>query len=174
MSNDVPFTYFSGFCFFNSKSYTKNGITVHKAPFGDNSNYYLTAEFIDLKTGKATDCFYGSKNDFNLCFLAKAARGERFNVIFHDYCNAPNLHIPYDVNGERIGFVGTKIGTIQQNENGTWEPVKYELLEKVGDNYSLYNYELKNAIRKGEISKAEDAYVAESLASGEDTIWRVF
>lgn len=171
MLNNVPFTYFSGFRFFNSKPYAKNGIAVHKAPFGDNSNYYLTAEFTDTKTGKATDYFYGAQNDFNLCFLAKAARGERFNVIFHDYCDAPKLHIPYNVNGERIGYVGTKIGTLKQNDDGSWSLVKYELLEKVNGHYHLYNIELREAIRKCEISKTEDAYIAESLAFGEDTVW---
>lgn len=66
-------------------TYMQNGIRKHKPPFGSvwdkhSEAKLVTGVFTNAETGEITDEFYGNCNDFNLWFLGKVGRGERFDV----------------------------------------------------------------------------------------------
>ena len=66
-------------------TYSQNGVRKHKPPFGSVWDKHteariVTGLFADADSGEVTDEFYGNCNDFNLWFLGKVGRGERFDV----------------------------------------------------------------------------------------------
>ena len=77
--------YFSGSRRKPAQTYTINGVRLHRPPLDTMWREMLvahkrTGRMLDAETMKTTDEFYGSCNDFNIWFLAKIERGERFFV----------------------------------------------------------------------------------------------
>lgn len=102
-------------------TYMMDGIRVHKPPFGgfwaeNAGGHRKMAEFVSPE-GVVTDQFFGSCNDFDIWMKGKAARGERFFVIF--YPNDPN---------EDEAYLATKVGVWfgPQSECHPWSEGKLE------------------------------------------------
>lgn len=81
--------------FFEAKTchYKMNNVMIHK-PSSNNFFYQYSckkyAEMINDE-GNVTDAFYSSGNDFNLYFLAKANRNEKFSVVLYDGSKRVNI-----------------------------------------------------------------------------------
>lgn len=147
-------------------SYRHDGVTIHKPPRNDRvwemTAFRLYHFFMDLEHGgMVTDKFYGSCNDFNDVFLAKAAMGHRFMVV----CGRDQK--------EALTHVATRIGTLEQQPDGSWYPVEYEPLQRINGQYFLYNGLYSYALQHGEVSGDMDAVIQKSLECGEEMVWRV-
>ena len=163
--------YFSGFfsCE-NPQNYNKNGVMLHKPPFGDpfwsRIAHLLSAEFADAETGKITDQFFGSCNDFDIWFCAKAARGDKFDVIIHEYDRRPDGSAFYDETGAKMGYIGTEFGTIEQKEDGSWSLVEIEPIREICGRYFLHNNKLSFALRNSGRKGEEDDLILKALRYG--------
>lgn len=163
--------YFAGlFSCENSQNYTQNGVLIHKPPFGDafwgRTAHVLSVEFTDAETGEITDRFYGSCNDFDWWFAAKAARGDKFDVIVHEYNKGRDGSVHYDEIGVKMGYIGTKFGTIAQGRDGAWKVVEIEPLREACGMYFLYNSKLSLALRSSGREKEEAELISAALAAG--------
>lgn len=153
-------------------TYIRGGVRIHTtemgALVGDSNRHILYAEFIDYDSGEVTDQFYGIANDFNVWFAAKAAKGERFDVLYHDYSDALKRKVPYDRQGKLIEYVKTKYGTVQQHCDGSWAKVPYEPLHQIGNAYYLMNGQYSR-----ELSAAEQSSeITRSLGmEGQNAVW---
>lgn len=162
--------YFNGFftCK-NPQTYIRGGQRIHKPPFGEfiwsQTAHLLFAEFIDSATGKATDLFFGACNDFDIWFAAKAARGERFDVVLHEY-DSTAAEQRYDKVGKKICCINSDYGTITQNEAGTWERVEFEPLREINGEYFLRNSNFAIALRENGRQAEEAEIIARSLSAG--------
>ena len=163
---------YGGIPFGSPLTYMRDGTRIHTQKLGEmdcGDRHILRAEFIDFNTGEVTDKFYGSNTDFAEWFTAKAARGDRFDVVVHAYHNAPKLKIPYDELGARMGYVLTKYGTIEQFEDGHWGKMEYEPLETVGERFFLLNKLYANTLNDGE--KVEKINRSRLVADKNELIW---
>ena len=105
---------------FSSKhdvTYRKNGIMVHKTNdplFQECGEVWKKYVYLtNTDTGKVTDEFYGSCNDFDMTVIAKIARGERFDI-----------HVTAKGGDDRVNRIhfylgGSKIYFAQKN-NKAW------------------------------------------------------
>lgn len=163
--------YFSGFfsCD-NPQDYSKNGIMLHKPPFGDpfwnRIAHLLSAEFADAETGKITDQFFGSCNDFDIWFCAKAARGDKFDVIIYEYDRRPDGSTFYDEAGAKMGYIGTEFGTTEQKEDGSWSLVEIEPIREICGIPFLYNNKLSFALRNSGREAEEAKLISKGVESG--------
>ncbi len=154
-------------------TYTRAGIRIHTTEMGsrlgDMHRNILHAEFIDFDSGEITDRFYGVANDFDVWFAAKAAKGDRFYILYHDYSNAPKRRVPYDEQGEYIKYVKTKYGTMQQLDDGSWSKMPCEPLRRIGNAYYLMNMQYSHTLSADEIASE----IAQSLdLEGKDAVWQ--
>lgn len=153
-------------------TYIRGGVRIHTTEMedlvGDSNRHILYAEFIDYDSGEVTDQFYGIANDFDVWFAAKAAKGERFDIRYHDYSGAPKRKVPYDAQGKLIEYVKTKYVTVQQQCDGSWAKMPYEPLRQIGNAYYLmngqYSRELSAAERSLEITRSLDM-------EGQNAVW---
>ena len=154
-------------------TYNRAGIRIHTTEMGsrmgDMHRNILHAEFVDFDSGVTTDRFYGVANDFNVWFAAKAAKGDKFYVLYHDYSNAPKRKVPYDEQGKFIEYVKTKYGTMQQLDDGGWAKMPCEPLRRIGSSYYLMNGQYAYTLSDDERS----AEIARSLAlEGQNAVWQ--
>jgi len=145
---------------FNKKNcinYKDRGVGIHIPPldskFSETTSYKF-AEFVDRTTGKTTDIFYGSCNDFELYFLGKAARKESFDIISS-----------YRLEEEgRVDMVFTGIGTFDQNPDGTWFPAELEpILPLSSTEYRFANRLYEMSLRQSGKNDEADAIINKSL-----------
>ena len=119
---------FYGYYHDNGVTYLKNGIRQHK-PTMDSFFYkysvtqYKTGKFVNAETGEITDEFWGNANDFNIWFLAKVGRNEKFFFYLNPHKNETAEMLIHQVsayigkNNEEIKFRVNKLGewTIMEN-----------------------------------------------------------
>lgn len=109
-------------------SYITNGVRIHTRTMEKGIEYgdrKKSAEIIDAISGKVTDQFYGSWNDFNMTLVAKVSKGDKFFLFVFE--KGKKIAIQQaDIYALNANFV------FRSNKLGEWRLIDYKELGSIG------------------------------------------
>lgn len=105
-------------------TYCKGDIVVHScciSKYEQYAAYRKTAEIEDAVTGKITDVFFGTWNDFNATIIAKAGKGNKFFLRIFEQ------NEKVDVQQVRLYAFNSRI-VLRSNKFGEWRVLSWDEL----------------------------------------------